>query len=217
MEYKIPGVSTLLRIRSLSELNTTQLIALANQLQVVTATKGALILKRGSIDEPSLYVLSGSISLTAADGQIKLMAINGQEALIPIAKLRPCIYDIHAQEAIEYLKIRKQVLVDFSQMVDSTSGDFSVVSLYSDQSDYTKSLIYDLYRNISSDEVKMPSLPSVAVDITRLYRDDTPDAGQLAEVLSSYPEISRQADQKSRQGQGSEPAGTVENYARDCR
>ncbi len=76
MNYKIPGVSTLLRIRSLSELNTTQLIALANQLQVVTARKGELILKRGSIEESSLYVLSGSISLTAADGNQRPGSVN---------------------------------------------------------------------------------------------------------------------------------------------
>ena len=155
MEYKIPDVSTLKRIRSLSELNVDQLIALANQLQIFTAKKGDLLLERGSIDESSIYLLRGSISLIAADGQIKQLTVSEKEELNPVAKLRPCIYDIEAQETIEYLKINKQALVEFSQMSVTISGDISVYSLYSNESDHTKFLIQDLYRNIGNEEVKM--------------------------------------------------------------
>ncbi len=200
MEYKIPDVSTLKRIRSLSELNVDQLIALANQLQIFTAKKGDLLLERGSIDESSIYLLRGSISLIAADGQIKQLTVSENEELNPVAKLRPCIYDIQAQETIEYLKINKQALVEFSQMSVTVSGDISVYSLYSNESDHTKFLIQDLYRNLMNEEVKLPSLPSAAFDISQLYQDDTSDADKLSQVLLSYPEISLKLIKKEDKG-----------------
>ena len=200
MEYKIPDVSTLKRIRSLSELNVDQLIALANQLQIFTAKKGDLLLERGSIDESSIYLLRGSISLIAADGQIKQLTVSEKEELKPVAKLRPCIYDIQARETIEYLKINKQALVEFSQMSVTVSGDISVYSLYSNESDHTKFLIQDLYRNLGNEEVKLPSLPSAAIEISQLYQDDTSDADKLSQVLLSYPGISLKLIKKGVKG-----------------
>ncbi len=196
MEYIIPDVSTLRRIRSLSELGDDQMVALANQLQVLTAHKGDLLLERGSKEEASLYVLTGKISLTAADGHTKHLSICESDELNPIAQLRPCIYDIQAQETIQYLKMQKQKLVEFAQMSEMAAGDISVHSLHSSDSDSTQLVINDLYRNIMRNQVEIPTLPTAAIEIGTLFREQSGNQHKLSQILLSYPEVSRKLIKK---------------------
>jgi len=197
MEHIIPDVSTLRRIRSLSELGDDQMVALANQLQVLTAHKGDLLLERGSKEEASLYVLTGKISLTAADGHTKHLSICESDELNPIAQLRPCIYDIQAQETIQYLKMQKQKLVEFAQISEMASEDISVHSLYSNDDDYTQSVVQDLYRNIMRNQVEIPALPTAAIEIGTLFREQSGNQHKLSQILLSYPEVSRKLIKKA--------------------
>ena len=55
IETRIPDISTLRRIKTTSQLSENHLIALANQLEVLTADKKELLLNSGSIEKTSLY------------------------------------------------------------------------------------------------------------------------------------------------------------------
>jgi len=190
MDYVIPDVSTLKRIQSLSLLSIDQLIALANQLQVFTARKGDLLIEKGSVESSSLYVLNGKISLIAADGRTKQMAFVDGDELNQVAQLRPCIYDVQAQENLRYIKINKQQLVEFAQVSESVSDDISVHSLRYSDDEQNHSIIYDIYRYIMCNDAQLPTLPAVANDITELYQNQIVDAGRLAKVLLTYPAVS---------------------------
>jgi HD-like signal output (HDOD) protein len=190
MDYIIPDVSTLKRIRSLSLLSNDRLIALANQLRVFTARKGDLLIEKGSIESSSLYILNGKVSLIAADDRTKQIELVDGDELNQIAQLRPCIYDVQAQENLRYIKINKQQLVEFAQVSDAVSGDISVHSLRDSDDEHTHSIIYDIYRNIMCNDVQLPNLPAVANDITELYQNQIVDAGRLAKVLLAYPAVS---------------------------
>ena len=203
MQYYIPDVSTLRRIKSLSELSEDQLIALANQLQTIKAKKGDLLLERGSVEDASLYVLKGKVSFIAPDGKTRHQTFTESDPLVQVAQLRPSIYDVLAQGAVEYLKISKQKLVEFAQMPESTSGDISVHSLPTRESEETQSIAFDLYRNIMRNDVEIPSLPSVAKKISQLYRECVTDTARLSLILSSYPEVSN----KLINGQASQTQG----------
>ena len=190
MDYIIPDVSTLKRIRSLSLLSNGQLIALANQLRVLTARKGDLLIGIGSIESSSLYILNGKVSLIAADDRTKQIELVDGDELNQIAQLRPCIYDVQAQENLQYIKINKQQLVEFAQGSDAVSGDISVHSLRFSDDEHAHSIIYGIYRNIMINDAQLPTLPAVANDITELYQNQIVDAGRLAKVLLAYPAVS---------------------------
>ena len=202
MDYIIPDVSTLKRIRSLSLLSNAQLIALANQLRVLTARKGDLLIEKGSIESSSLYVLNGKISLIAADDRTKQIEFVDGDELNQVAQLRPCIYDVQAQENLRYIKINKQQLVEFAQVSDAVSGDISVHSLRFSDDEHTHSIIYDIYRNIMCNDVQLPTLPAVANDITELYQNQNVDAGRLAKVLLAYPSASDKLVRGATKNQG---------------
>ena len=190
MDYIIPDVSTLRSIRSLSLLSNEKLIALANQLRVITARKGDLLIKKGSIESSSLYILNGKISLIAADGRTKQMEFVEGEELSQVAQLRPCIYDVQALERLRYIKINKQQLVEFAKITDELSDDISVHSLHFSDDEHTHSIIYNIYRNIICNDVPLYELPAVASDITGLYQNKNTDVGRLARVLLAYPAMS---------------------------
>ena len=190
-ELKIPDVSTLRRIKGISELSENHLIALANQLRVCTAKNRQLLIEAGSTENSSLFIIKGKISLNAPDGKSRIIATDENEALKPVAQLRPSIYDVMALGNVDYLKIKKQKLIDLAQLSEEAANDISVHSLFSDFDEEDKSIVNNLYRNLMDNSIKLPSLPSVAGRIQQIYNGKSTDVNSMAQVLISYPDVSR--------------------------
>ena len=190
-ELKIPDVSTLRRIKGISELSEDLLIALANQLRVCTAKNKQLLIEAGSTENSSLFIIKGKVSLNALDGKSRIIEINEKEALKPVAQLRPSIYDVKALGKVDYIKIEKQMLIDLAQLSEETANDISVHSLFTDYDEEDKSIVNHLYRSLMDNSIQLPSLPSVAGRIQQIYNDKYTDLDSMAQVLISYPDVSR--------------------------
>ena len=95
-EIKIPDIETLRRLKRISRLAEGQLIAVANQLRVLNAKKNQRLMSAGSTEKTSLYIIEGSVSLEARDGQTRVITVTENDELRPVAQLRPCIYDVTA-------------------------------------------------------------------------------------------------------------------------
>ena len=102
-QIKIPDTSTLRRIQAISTLSEDHLIALANQLNISTARKKEILIKAGSTEKTSLYIVKGKVSLSAQDGKTKTLVVDESQELRPIAQLRPCIYDVRALGPVNYM------------------------------------------------------------------------------------------------------------------
>ena len=190
-ELKIPDVSTLRRIKGISELSENHLIALANQLRVCTAKNRQLLIEAGSTENSSLFIIKGKISLNAPDGKSRIIATDENEALKPVAQLRPSIYDVMALGNVDYLKIKKQKLIDLAQLSEEAANDISVHSLFSDFDEEDRSIVNNLYHNLMDNSIQLPSLPSVAGRIQQIYNGKSTDVDSVTQVLISYPDVSR--------------------------
>ena len=190
-ELKFPDVSTLRRIKGISELSENHLIALANQLRVCTAKNRQLLIEAGSTENSSLFIIKGKISLNAPDGKSRIIAIDENEALKPVAQLRPSIYDVMALGNVDYLKIKKQKLIDLAQLSEEAANDISVHSLFSDFDEEDRSIVNNLYHNLMDNSIQLPSLPSVAGRIQQIYNGKSTDVDSVTQVLISYPDVSR--------------------------
>lgn len=190
-ELKIPDVSTLRRIKGISELSDDHLIALANQLRVCTAKNKQLLIEVGSTDNSSLFIIKGKVSLNALDGKSRIIATDENEALKPVAQLRPSIYDVKALGTVDYLKIEKQKLIDLAHLSEEAANDISVHSLFSDFDEEDKSIVDHLYRNLMDNSIKLPSLPSVAGRIQQIYNGKYTDVDSMVQVLIHYPDVTR--------------------------
>ncbi len=190
-EIKIPDVSTLRRIYGISELSEGHLIALANQLRVCSARKGQILMQAGSTEKTSLYIIRGKVSLAAHDGKSRIVSVDEKEALKPIAQLRPSIYEVKALGPVDYLKIDKQKLTELAQLSEEAANDISVHSLFTDYDEEDNSIVNHLYRNLMDNSIKLPSLPSVADRLQRVYEGKHTDAESVVQILASYPDVSK--------------------------
>jgi CRP-like cAMP-binding protein len=168
-----------------------QLIAVANQLRVLTAKRNQVLLKAGSTEKTSLYIIEGSISLEARDGQTRVITVDENDELRPVAQLRPCIYDVTALGPVSYMKVDVEKLTEIAEKSESGSGDISVHSMFSDFDEEDNSIVNHLYHNLMNNSITLPSLPSVAERIQRVYRGRETDIDAVVHILISYPDVAR--------------------------
>jgi CRP-like cAMP-binding protein len=184
-KIQIPDISLLRRIKAISDLPEDHLIALANQLKVFTAKDREFLIRRGSTEQTSLYVIKGKVSLIAPDDKTKIMAVEEAEELRPIAQLRPCIYDVKAIGRVDYMKIDRQTLVDYTELSEAVADDISVHSLFTNYDEEDSSIVNHLYHNLMDKSISLPSLPSVADRIQKIYEGKSTSLDSMVHILSS--------------------------------
>ena len=190
-EIQIPDISLLRRIKAITDLPEDHLIALANQLKVFAAKDREFLIRTGSTEQSSLYVIKGKVSLIAPDDKTKIIAVGETDELRPIAQLRPCIYDVKAIGRVDYMKIDRQTLVDYTELSEAVADDISVHSLFTNYDEEDNSIVNHLYHNLMDNSISLPSLPSVADRIQKIYKGKSTSLDSMVQILSSYPDVSR--------------------------
>lgn len=190
-EIRIPDLTTLRRIKVVSRLSEGHLIALANQLRVLAAKKNQVLLKAGSTEKTSLFIIKGRLSLTASDGRSRVIEIGENDEIRPIAQLRPSIYDVTALGPVAYMKVDVDKLLEISELSESSLSDISVHSMFTDYDDEDNSIVNHLYHNLMNNSIRLPSLPSVAERVQKVYRGKATDIDALVHILISYPDVTR--------------------------
>ncbi len=187
MEPFPPNLKTLRRLRPLTQFNDDQLLSLAKQLRVATARDKEVLLQLGCMEEFNLFILKGDIVITARDGKSKQVSFTESEELNPVANLRPSLYDVYAASIVEYLKIENKFLTEFANLLVSDTESSSVEVIEHDVE--ANPLTLHLFQDMMSDNVSLPSLPSVALRIQRVFKDEAANADRIAEVLMTDPAI----------------------------
>jgi len=96
-----PGA--LRNFQRLNALSQHELGQVAADAQVYAAPAGVELLKRGSVDDGTLYLLRGTVTLKAADGTIERIDGGSDKARSPIASLKPRKYDVWTQTPVHFL------------------------------------------------------------------------------------------------------------------
>ncbi len=187
MHYINPDISTLKRLRPLSQFTDEHLQTLANQLQLKTARKKEKLIELGCTDDYSLFVIEGEVTLKARDGKVQELSFDQKQELNPIAQLRPCIYDVIATSQLTYLKIDKHLLTQFAQLMEQ-GEDVDDISVHMFEGDVNaNSLTMHLYQDLIEDKITLPSLPEVAHKIQQVFNSEDVNADKVAQVLLADP------------------------------
>ncbi len=182
-----PDLETMHRLRPLAQFNDEQLQSLANRLSIQTARKKVKLIELGCTEEYSLFVLKGDIKTIARDGAVKLKSFQTKDELNPVAQLRPSMYEVVSDSVVEYLKIDKKLLNDFAQQTETDEEDISVHSMEGDI--IINPATVELYQDLMTDNISLPSLPDVAQRIQKVMHDDNADAEQLTCIIMTDPAI----------------------------
>ena len=183
-----PTIAQLRRLRPLGELDIDTLQQLADKLTVQQARKGSKLLSQGDTTDHMLFLLDGTVMLEAMDGGRQRISANEDSARTPVARLRPSRYDVICDSTVEYLTVPSSLLspaapktgsgLDLYEVVDEADGGQGAAE---DQ------LAYQLYEDLKSNQLLLPSLPDVAIRVGQAVNHDLADAHRVARVIENDP------------------------------
>ncbi len=182
-----PEIKDLKRIRCLSQFSDEQLAVLAGKLQIEQGARSDCLIELGCAENYSFYLLSGSLVATTNDNrQIEFDGL-GDGELLPIARLRPSLYRVVATAPVQYIKIYSSQLTDFAQRLEAEEGEMEVIEI--EQSEEENELTIQLFQDLISGNLKLPSLPSVAQRIQQVFAEDSASAETICTIIQSDPAI----------------------------
>lgn len=182
-----PEITDLKRIRSLSQFDDAQLTSLAGKLELQYASKNSCLIERGCSESFSLYLLAGTLDATSQDENVTRFESSAASELFPIAQIRPSMYQVVATEPVTYLKIYASQLTEFAQRLENNDVEMDVVEI--EQSDEENALTIQLFQDLVSGNLKLPSLPSVAQRIQQAFADDAVNAESICTIIQADPAI----------------------------
>ncbi|MCB1774638.1 MAG: HDOD domain-containing protein [Gammaproteobacteria bacterium] len=189
-----PEPAVLRRLTTLRELDHEAIEDLSQQIYTHQAKRGDTLLQLGADDDCTLYLLEGSCKLIAEDGKTKVISHEDPSANAPIARLRPSHYRVVAESPVSFLRIDNQLLDQESSF--DASSTLSLESYQVDERDdlghmdAENRLTLQIYEDLNSDRLLLPSLPDVAIRIGEAINDENSDARKVAAVIETDPAIS---------------------------
>lgn len=190
-----PSPAVLRRMSQLGDMPPEELDALSRRLFVREASKGTELLSLGSTDDSLLYLLEGKCRLVAADGGERTISHRDPSALTPLARLRPSRYKIEAASVVRYLLIDSAMVHDgLNSRADAPSSTTLETYTVEEEDDSghmaaENRLTLQIYEDLNTNRLLLPSLPHVAVRIGETVNDDNANARKVAALIETDPAI----------------------------
>lgn len=189
-----PTTAMLQRLSTLRETPAVELKALCEQLYLHECPKGEVLLEIGATDESNLYLIEGSTRLTAEDGGVKVVRHTDTSALAPLARLRPSHYKVIAESPVRYLRISNELIEQAMGRIEQSSSLTLETYQVEEEDDLghmdaENRLTLQIYEDLNSGRLLLPSLPDVAVKIGEAVNDDDTDARRIAGLIETDPAI----------------------------
>jgi len=184
-----PDIAILRRIRSLSQFNDKQLENLATSLQIETADPGQCLIDLGSCEKFSLYLVEGVLRAITQNQQETRFAYADDSELSPIAQIRPSMYRVVADEPVRFFRLYSEQLADFArhQIEGEPEADIELIEI--DQDTEQSMFQIQLFKDLLAGDLKLPSLPDVALRIQQAFEDNLVTAETVGVIIQSDPVI----------------------------
>lgn len=189
-----PSPGALRQLSTLRELPQQELQALSSRLFEHRADKGEVLLALGARDAHLLYLLEGSCQLIAADGGAKSIHHTDPSAHAPLARLRPSQYQVVALTPVRYLLIEESQL-SAEPLTTELPSSLALETYQVEEEDdlghmaAENRLTVQIYEDLNTSRLLLPTLPHVAVRIGEAVNDDNSDARTVAGLIETDPAI----------------------------
>jgi len=188
-----PSPEMLRKFFPLRSLDTAQLELLARSVIIEQVAASHQLMKRGSLDDYSFFLLEGHLRLRAEDGRVSDVQAQDPAALSPIAQLLPRHYDVVSVSMVRFLRIENSMLQNVSNSrgnkANSIDGYLVSGEQEEESSDFENQLSYQFIEDLEKDRLVLPSLPEVAIRISKALEDNVSDAGTIAAMIQTDPVI----------------------------
>ncbi len=188
-----PEISALRRFVPLNEWNREQLELLANNIEIAFAQPGDTLIRLGTSDALSYYLISGKVLLTAEDGKTKMIDTSVDHVETPLSQLLPRKYNVTCESDVEYLCIDNYLIYETVASAAPTGlpngYEVGIEEHTSEPRSISNRLALQLEQDLKLDRLNLPSLPEVASKVGRAVEDESSDANTIARIIQSDPAI----------------------------
>lgn len=190
-------ITELQRFEPFDSMSEDQLSIVCSHSQRRALRSGEVLFCAGDRDEQDYFLLKGNLQLVSADQKTRKVGEEDPMAYRQVSKLRPRQYTVSALGAAEVLVVRS---FDYQGPHQSNSGqepqDYLETSLLdydvdevAEESGEGVDLLARVQQALESDELKLPSLPQVAIRIGELVESDLASADSVADLVNTDPAI----------------------------
>lgn len=171
----------------LNRLTDEQLVVLASRAERRTHGPGQRVLERGVRDGLDYFLVTGKVELESVDGRKSVIEAETEQALNPIARLQPRMYDVTAVKPCEFLVVEQDVLNQLLRSAPVAQVEMDAGESQTGGESEEHHLLMEFYAELRSNQLKLPSVPDVAWKVRRLVDKDDTTAEQVASAVSADP------------------------------
>ncbi|WP_144392192.1 HDOD domain-containing protein [Pleionea sediminis] len=182
-------VELLKQFTAFEYLNVKQLAIVAGQVDVIKVEKGQELFQLGNDDRYDYFLISGILHMVAGDGKSYSLEAGTSDTKRPISTLRPRKYTAEIRATSILLKIQHELLTYIINQHNSTEFGSNLVEFSNSQ--LTPEMVTsEIKQAILHGELKLPSLPDVAMRIRKFSQTNGDSVEQMVQAIMLDPSIS---------------------------
>ena len=179
---------TLKKFKLFSEFTQNQLEYIKANSKLIKVPPQKILLAFNSINEHVFFLLKGELKLIATDGKEELISASSASATNPIARIRPCQYQVstHTEVALYVsTEIILQKAHDLAQDKEFIVEDPAIqVDYMAAHNNKDKQILFDILSLLHTDQLILPSLPDIALKIRHAVENEDSDASQICKIIN---------------------------------
>ena len=185
---KTLSIDQLRILNPLNKLDDEGLNELVKKLYTETLSAGRNLFVRGQSDNWHYYLLAGEISLSSPQHATKYLSSLDRKAVLPLQPHLPRRVTVTSESDIEFFRIDRDLLELL--LSKEKLPIYSVEELTDGATDLQHKVFYRILHDYITDQLVIPSMPELAIRITRAADDPEMDVTKLTHLLQFDPAVS---------------------------
>lgn len=173
----------------LRDIPVQSLQKIAQESPLITFPAGRVLFNRGQQDNSYIYLVKGRVDLIGQDDS-EVIEGGSSAACIPLDNHQPRQCTARAISDVQILRISKN-LIDISSYSTDSNG-VELEEIFEDDENIKNKLAYRIYNDYLSGELKLASLPEIALRVTKSIKNENNSAYDVAKIIQSDPVITGQ-------------------------
>lgn len=169
-------------------LSDEDLLLLATKSAVLSENRNYRLFEHGSDDTWTICLIDGTVELEAKDGAKKQIEGGTPAARRPLAQLKPRQFTATALSPVTFLRIDNSSLGDYMNGIIDSRYEVEELGIGGDV-ELTSELLWQQHNELLDNNMRLPSLPAVALQVNQLIDQDEVDVGSVAKAVNSDPAI----------------------------
>ena len=185
---KIISTRVLQQLVPLKNIPLSSLKKIAQDNVPLSYEKTDIIFNRGQEDEFIYYLLKGKVVLFDHDNEETIIA-GSSAALVPLDNTQPRKFSARAATNIIILRLNRNLIDIYA---NTTNDEIKVNEILEDDIDVNSQLMFRLYKEYMDGNLKLSSLPELAIRVRKAIQDADRSAHDIATIIQSDPAITGQ-------------------------